>query len=222
MQVNNRSIKRSSLGNLPIEDKPLHILVIEFIENNISTFINDYIDGKNEKGLNNNFVICMNNKRDKESFIFHHGYIEDTSSGNSSEVDIAVIINGSKKAFFVLEAKRLDTTLDKYREREYLIANKGNGGGIERFKRDKHGNGLVLSGMIGYVQTDDFDTWKDKINSWIDEEIETKSSTDIIWAIDDKLKEENQTIKTARYSSSHNCISKKQINLIHLWVKLNN
>jgi len=99
MQVNNRSIHKSSFGNLPIEDKPLHMLVIEFIENNILTFINEYVNGLNEKGLNNNFAICMNNQIDKESFRFHHGYVEDTSIGNSSEVDIGIIINGQKRLF---------------------------------------------------------------------------------------------------------------------------
>jgi hypothetical protein len=220
MQANNKNIKQSSSGNLPKEDNPLHTLVIEFIENNISTFINEYVDGSNEKGLNNNFAICMNNQIDKESFTFHHGYVEDTTTGNSSEVDIGIIINSQKKAFFVLEAKRLDT-LEKYREREYIIANKSNGGGIERFKRDKHGNGLVLSGMIGYIQIDDFDTWKDKINSWIDEEIKSPSSSDLIWITNDKLVEENQNTQTAQYTSIHNRLSKKDINLTHLWIKLN-
>ncbi|MBL0721466.1 MAG: hypothetical protein JJV88_02675, partial [Sulfurovum sp.] len=76
-------------------------------------------------------------------------------------------------------------------------------------------------GMIGYIQTDDFDTWKDKINSWIDEEIKSPSSSDLIWITNDKLLEQNQNAQTAKYASVHNRLSKKDINLTHLWIKLN-
>lgn len=209
------------MGSFTTDEEPLHLQVIKFIEVNINFFINDYATISNEKGLNQQFVICMNNCARDKLFIFHHEYIENILSGISSQVDIGIIRVKDQKAFFVLEAKRLDTTLKKYREREYIVANKSNGGGIERFKRDKHGKGLTLSGMIGYIQTDDFDIWKDKINSWIDEEIENSSSYDLSWLINDKLTEESQNIKIAKYTSIHNRISKTQINLTHLWIKLN-
>ena len=72
MQVDNINIKQSSIGNLANTIKPLHAHVIDFLEENISVFIEQYIDGKVEKGLNSNFVLCMNNQIQNELFIFGH------------------------------------------------------------------------------------------------------------------------------------------------------
>ena len=144
---------------------------------------------------------------------------ENIYSDSSSSEDIAVSLESNlEDAFFVIEAKRLDSTFPKSRKKEYIIGSKG---GIERFKRDKHGRGLTHAGMIGYVQTDDFDSWMSKINSWIDEEIKTLTSSELTWIVDDKLIEQNKTLKTAKYTSIHNRISKIKINLTHLWIKLN-
>ncbi len=55
---------------------------------------------------------------------------------------------------------------------------------------------------------------------FIDEEIKSSSSPDLNWIDNDKLSEQKKTIKTAQYTSIHECISKKQIHLTHLWVKL--
>jgi len=75
--------------------------------------------------------------------------------------------------------------------------------------------------MIGYIQTDDFDIWQDKINSWIDEEIKSSLSSDITWLTNDKLVEQSKDSKIAQYTSVHNRLSKTDIHLTHLWVKLN-
>lgn len=135
MQADNKNIRQASNGNLGNTSKPLSILVIDFIEANISVFIQNYIDGEVEKGLNNNFALCMNMQVQHELFMFHHEDIENTSLGNSSSIDIGVYPKGKGKRgkrFFALEAKRLDTKLDSRRKKEYIL---GEGGGIERFKR---------------------------------------------------------------------------------------
>ncbi len=188
-----------------------------FIENNITLFQKEYNKTTKEKGLNQQFVLCMNNQIRDEKFFFHHEYIEDISRGDSAQVDIAIIPRESQKAFFVLEAKRLDNLLPKYRKREYII--RDGGGGIERFKNQKHGGNLMHVGMIGYLQTDDFDTWLKKINSWIDEEIKESSSKDLIWEKQDKLISNSNNSLFATYNSQHQCKT-KNIDMYHIWVDL--
>ncbi|WP_428024306.1 hypothetical protein [Arcobacter sp.] len=220
MQANNKNILQSSYGNLANTYKPLSLLVIDFIEANISTFIQYYIDGEQEMGLNSNFVLCMNTQIKNELFLFQHEDPENTSSGNSPRIDIGVYtrVKGRRgKRFFALEAKRLSTKLDTRRKKEYVL---GDGGGIERFKRNIHACELSTAAIIGYVQTDSFNTWESKINSWIDEKITSSSSCDVTWVNSDKLVKKKETLQIAKYSSEHIRISNKQINLTHLWVNL--
>jgi len=188
-----------------------------FIENNIEIFKKKYNTTTKEKGLNQQFVVCMNNQIRDEKFFFHHEYIEDISRGDSAQVDIAIIPRESQKASFVLEAKRLDSSLPKYREKEYII--RDGGGGIERFKKEIHGNELVYVGMIGYIQTDDFDSWLAKINKYISEEISSSTSIELIWEEKDKLilDKKNQLFST--YISEHKCKS-KEISMYHIWINL--
>lgn len=212
MQANNRSIRKSSLGNLPDEDKPLHVLAIEFVEDILLKLTQD---DEREDALTEKLI---------QLSIFNQSpvrwaLVREKVNKHKSHEDIGVSHKlNPHKNIFVFEAKRLDNTLGKSREKEYII---GKIGGIERFKRDKHGKGLPHSGMIGYIQTDDFDTWKNKINDWIDEEINTPSSHDLNWLFSDRLIEQKQTLEIAKYTSIHNRISKKEIQLTHLWVKLN-
>ena len=213
MQANNKLIKQSSTGQLPEEDKPLHILAVEFIENILLDLVQD---DKREDALTEKLI---------QLSIFNQNPIrwalvrEKVNKHKFSE-DIGVSHRSNKhKNIFVFEAKRLDNTLEKSREREYVI---GLTGGIERFKKEKHAKDLLHAGMIGYVQTDDFNTWENKINTWISDEIIKPSSSTLIWDNTDKLFKKNQTTQITKYTSSHICISKKQINLTHLWINLVN
>ena len=220
MQADNKYIRHSSTGSLEDSKESLPNSIIKFIERNISIFIQMYIDGEVEKGLNSNFVLCMNNQIEKELFVFHHEDIENTSSGNSASIDIGVYprVKGSRgKRFFGLEAKRLSTKLSSNREREYVI---GSGGGIERFKRNIHTKELETAAMIGYLQSDTFNAWENKVNYWINEEIKSPSSSDLTWSNNDKLIKENETLLIAKYLSEHNRLSNKQIKLTHLWINL--
>jgi hypothetical protein len=95
-------------------------------------------------------------------------------SRHSSDFDVintkTYVDNDNKptKSFFVIEAKRLPTDFSgKSREKEYV---KGEGGGIERYKRGLHGRYLVESAIIGYIQDEQNCThWQQKINNWIKE-----------------------------------------------------
>ncbi|MCT7554949.1 hypothetical protein [Aliarcobacter butzleri] len=139
---------------------------------------------------------------------------QNKTKGVQSKEDIGVSPKSNPtKVFFVIEAKRLPSSSKK----EYLI---GVTGGIERFKREKHAKNFDYAGMIGYVQKKTFDDWENEINAWINEEIKSPSSCDLRWSEDDKLIKESSSQETARYSSKHLCISKKEIKLFHLWIDL--
>lgn len=197
---------------------------IIFVEKNIDKFKNQDNLTEKEKGLNQQFVICMNSQIKDEAFFFHHEYIEDPSRGDSAQVDVGVIIRDEQKAFFVLEAKRLTaTSLPKKREKEYVVGRPGktsyiNSGAIERFKKEIHGTGLSNVGIIGYIQTDNYDTWLYKINNWIEEEIKSSSSK-LLWNYDDKLSKNSSNLLFATYNSKHQCKTKK-ISMYHIWVNL--
>ncbi len=104
--------------------------------------------------------------------------------------------------FFDIECKRLyDPNLKHY------VKDKKTGG-IQRFKENKHGVDLAFSAMIAYVETDNFNFWHNKINSWISN------------------KEEHLKIlkiqKIAKLKSKHKKnIPNKSIELIHFWLKMN-
>lgn len=197
---------------------------IIFIEENIDKFKNQNNLTEKEKGLNQQFVICMNSQIKDEAFIFHHEYIESTSRGDSPQVDIGVIIRDEQKAFFVLEAKRLTaTSLPKERTKEYVVGRSKkdkyiDSGAIERFKKEIHGVGLSNVGIIGYIQTDDYDTWLYKVNCWIKEQVQLPSSK-LTWNNDEQLYQNNSNETFSTYSSVHQCKT-KEISICHIWINL--
>ncbi len=126
-------------------------------------------------------------------------------------------------ALFVIEAKILPTPSPKKREKEYVIGEnfkvsgeKKCNGGIERFKIEKHGFSLKESGLIAFIENDNFTNWINKINIWIDE----LSKVEYNWSVDEKL---NNLEIDDDYSYSKS-IAKlnipKEIVLHHFWVNL--
>lgn len=126
-------------------------------------------------------------------------------------------------ALFVIEAKILPTPSPAKREKEYVIGEnfkvsgeKKCNGGIERFKIEKHGFSLKESGLIAFIENDNFTNWINKINIWIDE----LSKVEYNWSVDEKL---NNLEIDDDYSYSKS-IAKlnipKEIVLHHFWVNL--
>ncbi len=101
---------------------------------------------------------------------------------------------------------------------------------METFKKCIHGRHLKHSGIIGYVQDEDFNHWHKRINCWIDElifaqtETYSNGSIAVIWSDDDKLAEDRNNDISVRYLSKNKRTDKgiavKDITLYHLWVKL--
>ncbi len=210
--------------------------VFDFIERCLPEFKIKYSTRRPEDGLTQELVYIL----DKESrkvlplYAFDAEHMEDTTKGNSRRDDIGIrAIEGItiqteyypyNKPFIVIEAKRLDCKITKERKKEYVVGRYDkkkyiDSGGIERFKKEIHGKGLVYVGMIGYMQTDNFSSWFTKINSWIEEEIKAPTSDNLIWEEKEKLilDKENQLFST--YLSEHKC-KIKDISMYHIWIDL--
>ena len=121
---------------------------------------------------------------------------------NSDETGI-YIFDPKAEHFFDIECKRL---YHPTRSKQYVS---GKTGGIQRFKENKHGVDLPYSAMVGYVETEDFCFWQNKVNSWISDKEEYLEMIDIQ--------------KIAKYKSTHKRINsqKQSIELIHFWLNIN-
>ncbi len=146
--------------------------------------------------------------RSKSSIFYFISDNLDETGMNKSQPDFGVyekieVVDYNQKRFFDIECKRLyDTTKSK----QYVT---GKTGGIQRFKENKHGEGLPCSAMIGYVEIEDFYFWQNKINSWISDK--------------EECLEEIIIQDIAKYKSTHKRIdpSKPSIELLHFWLNIN-
>jgi len=218
------------------------LVVLDYVEKWIPFFIKESKKKKiqNEKGLTQRLVrILATNLNDTYPFTFDKEGMEDETTGKSSAVDIDVltkeIISVSTKIFnkgeryFAFEAKLLGNT-ESRREKEYIIGHLNSEGkyitcgGIERFKKSIHGNGLDQCGMIGYMLNKNFELWYQQINTWIDEFIKSNPDSSINWSNEDKLSSQSGSLLMARYISTNSRMKSgyiiNPIKLYHLWINL--
>jgi len=189
----------------------------------------------NENHLTNELCKQLGFKKPPEyPFFFQHQNIEDAKENTSTDFaafgtySYAQSHNKEGKEFPLVkfEAKRLCSTLPKKREREYVIGDyeKGkltkNSGGIERFKNLRHGKNVVHAAIIGYVQTDTFDHWTKKINSWIEDEVKTPHDSTLTWDSDDHLKSNWTKDKLCSYFSKPKRKGSGSLNMNHIWINL--
>ena len=116
--------------------------------------------------------------------------------------------------FKIVKKRKKEYVVGRYDDAKYIES-----GGIERFKKEIHGSGLVYVGMIGYMQTDDFDSWLEKVNNYISDEVSSPSSTELIWEEMDKLIVNNENKLFNTYLSQHKCKT-KDISMYHIWIDL--
>lgn len=192
----------------------------------------------NENGLTHRLVhvLSLNHKL---PYFFDKEFMEDETKGNSARSDFAVLTNqpvwihttlySDRSRILTFEAKRL-ANLGAAREREYLegrIDSKGNfvnSGGVERFKNETHGNGLSQSGIIGYIQEQDFQYWEGRIKEWTNNLISRSPVRDEVWDEGDHLIASHSGLPDYKYYQS-NCLKAKgsaTIQLHHFWVSLVN
>lgn len=214
-----------AVGDKRLDYKIIVYKVIDFLDHTIDGFpqflSNSGFDEKNEKRINEMLASYLNNCT-VDFFIidtFRFSFIKDTSIESSNyNPDIGVML-GNKMAsttssFFHIECKRLPAR-DKRAEREYV---EGKLGGIQRFKEGNHGRNLDYSAMIGYVQSDSFEVWHERVNSWIEDLFNKESH--LKWSETDKLAliEGN---KFQKYSSTHSRLGHNDpIQLFHYWCYL--
>jgi len=135
--------------------------------------------------------------------------------------DIGVYLRSDIDFFCWIEAKRLPTPTkgNDRDEREYVIVDKKfkGGGGIQRFKEDKHAPNLPYSIMIGYIQdNNDTNYWMLKVNTWITELANVDKE---FWSKEECLKRYSPN-KCDRFLSEHKRKDKTTITLHHYWIKL--
>ncbi len=161
---------------------------------------------RNRKGEKDNIFVSFNfmNQDDSSDRI--------KIKGVNPTMDIRIYLPHQPNYIFDIEAKRL------YNKnlRAYVA---GVTGGIERFKRNSHGQGLNQSAILGYIEIENFNFWYNKINTWLKEEA-TKTS-DLNW-IDTELLKDLVIVEDnlAESSSLHGRLEGEPIKLIHLWVDL--
>lgn len=132
--------------------------------------------------------------------------------GIPPRVDFGIRLNHSGDRIMLVEGKRLHNPYDK----QYVS---GNTGGIARFKQEQHGADVDISCIIGYVQTNTFAFWHEKINTWIRAENILVVSPP--WNDDDLLPPPYEIAEHLLHCvSRHQRISKAAISLHHFWVKV--
>ncbi len=207
--------------------------ILAFIARHLPTFAAEQRDHaepiQNENGLTQRLVNLLKVRRDYEPFIFDKEHMETEAKGNSPRGDFAILTQRKvqmqgqpqpeRKVIMVFEAKRLDRNLLHNREREYVVGYSQNGG-IERFRSQVHGRAVARGGLIGYVQSDTFAHWEDKINGWIQDLSQQDSSSALPWRTREHLHlHRSDDMSVARFTSTHPRESGK-IRLHHFWVNL--
>ena len=212
--------------------------IIDKIYKYLASILSDF-NGKvdeNENVMTNRLCKSLNTKKPPEyPFFFHHQNLENDKKNTST--DFAVfgtfgyaqennIDDNDTPSLIKIEAKRLDSGLPARREKEYVHGEYANGkclknsGGIERFKNGRHGDDVTNAGLIGYIQTDTPIYWLEKINCWIEEQIQCASNNSLIWQKTDLLTLLHQNVHLSIYSSIAHRKCGDNIYLKHFWIDI--
>ena len=110
------------------------------------------------------------------------------------------------------------------REREYVVGNASKqGGGIERFKENLHGDGLHQCwDNIAYIQEDRQPSWLENVNQWITDLVTHPPTTaHSTWSQNDLLRQETTDTPIVREcSSTHTRAYGVPLQLWHFWLCL--
>jgi len=205
-QTHNQSI---AVKEFSISENQTVRSILIFIKNTLPEFELIFKESKieiqNEDEISKELSRFFNDKARERKLFFQFN--------EKKGVDFTIYVNPYKMgvpSIFMIEAKRLSK-----KHRDYVS---GKTGGIERIKReqDEFGKHLNKGGMIGYIQDENIENWKNKINGWITDLI--ISETDIDWQERDKLIVEKEL---SDFKSIHERVSKAPITLYHYWTTLN-
>lgn len=201
--------------------------VMLFLEKVLPNFVPNFVKklppeealfvGMSEPKWNEAIEIFLNTQRCIYdcSFIFKGEPLEGHKKPDIGVISIETI---SRVPFVCIECKRLPTPppYTNRLESEYVYGKKKDGkedGGIERFKLGHHGANCRHNAMLGYIESNDFDFWYHKVNTWIEEKED--------WSNDEKLKK-LQFNEIATLESQHKRIDKKDtlVQLRHFWIDI--
>lgn len=218
------------VGNPPRGMKRLiELRVIDFIYANLVAWRDDclreYVESE-EKLTGQLHDFLQHSCGQQESFYFR---IEEPQHGRR-KIDLAVkptgiyihakLYSSIYTPIIVFEAKRLPAP-ERSREQEYVTGGAKISGGIQRFKMGEHGLGYCVSGMIGYVQSDDINFLYDKINNIILNL--SKNSSDLLsWKPNECLEkvDDKMNVGLAKFVSHHFRNVSGEICLYHLWIDM--
>lgn len=198
--------------------------IFDYVTQELKTFSGE--PDENEDNLTDKFCKQLGrNKPPEHPFFFHHQNKEKSEGKHSTDLAALGTKAINDEMLIKFEAKRLSSKLANKRKREYVIGEYReqefkNSGAIERFKNETHGDDLNEAGIIGYVQTDTFDHWEDKINSLIQAEINSPHDQRLTWEESDKLQNQTKDDKVVTYQSESCRLTKKRLKFRHLWVNL--
>lgn len=238
-----REVKKTiSIGNSLLSSSPVTGKIIGFLYTNLPSFrsylMNSNFSAIQELQLNQKLALFLDAQSRNFEFSskkvspLYFSFIKDVDLSNShGKPDIGVFLGAkgysSNEAFFHIECKRLPTPSSGGRsEREYVRGNNVDGG-IERYKKEKHGAGLPESAMIAYIQTGNVSDWFSRINQWVNELIELNPDKEIVWSTNDMLTKPRLRSKRyfdtgAYYRSLNSRINYDTIVLHHFWIQLTN
>jgi len=206
--VTNNLLNTNDKSNTDFDLKFLINIVLEFISTNLLDFkinSNELIKGKEEVCYNKQLLTFL----DRRLRFTNHQFIIEGNQINKEakypDIEFLMLKNENNQSFFDIECKRLNSTFTNQHVSQYV---NGNTGGIQRFKENKHGVDLPQSAMIGYVETNDFNFWHEKVNSWI---MDSNEHLKI-------LKNNNISKLESEHQRSGSKISK--IKLTHFWLKM--
>jgi len=183
----------------------------------------------NENGLNRNLSLLLEHwfRLKNLPFLAQPESMEDDRCGSSPAPDIGIYYMLCDSAIdlpkvTVIEGKRLDSGIKKQRRREYVYGREEKGrhvccGGMERFKKRIHGRNQSSAILLGYMQTDSFEEWHTKINSWISELIGQAHEPN--WLMSEQLPLMTIDGLSAKCESQL-CRTTGALHLVHLWVDL--
>jgi hypothetical protein len=192
--------------------------ILEFIDNNISSFCPYYLsikDSDRENRISDFLVhhlqLCKIEQFD--GFCPYDFRKNPTQQYSDKETDIGVFImsRGPKPIPIIeFEAKRLSETSNN---KEYVS---GDRGGIERFKRGYHSSHLTVCGMFGYVQSRSTQEWIIKINDWIEALSKNNNDQSIDWQFPQDQLVKAYSFPNVEKFSSHN-FRKQSNDVITIW-----
>lgn len=212
-------------NDLSVKSNHEVILILDFIDQNISGFCPYYLDIKDSDRENRisdslvqHFQCCIQEDLSEGYFPFRFSK-NPTQPDSTKETDIGVFVltrNPNLITIIEFEAKRFSKTSNN---KEYVC---GERGGIERFKKGEHASHLSICGMFGYVQSRTSEEWIEKVNTWIVKLSKKNTDPDVDWTSpDEKLSKVKSFLNVEKLISVNSRKkSKDSISIYHYFINL--